>query len=122
MPTYRIKFLDGDDNVRGHHDFIAERDASAILIADWLFEACSEVYQDYELWCGPRYFIPLTKMGISGASLAFRSDREEMHSVQEIVIDMERMLLDSAQIIARSRRLMQATAKLETTLAVRRAR
>ncbi len=121
MPTYRINFLDGDDRISAHHDFVTEKDASAILIADWLFDACSDTYVDYELWCGTRRFIPLTQMGISGASLAFRSDREEMHAVQEIVVDCEHVLLDSAHAVARSRQLLQATTKLENMLSARKA-
>ncbi|HEY1721546.1 MAG TPA: hypothetical protein VGG27_09905 [Magnetospirillaceae bacterium] len=121
MQNYRVNFVDKDSVVLLAQDFEAQTDVSAVLVADWLFDACSEVYSGYELWCGARRFIPLAHMGVSWTSLALSASEDSMRAVQQIVADRERTILESGEVIARSRRLLRATARLETTLATREA-
>lgn len=116
MARYQIVFSEKGEKGQLRDEFTADSDTAAILVADWLFDACSDIFESYELWSGSRHFIPLSQMGITGISLAVRTHAGTSRNVQEIVADRERVMMDSHRAIARSRRLLQESRKLSALL------
>ncbi len=116
MPNYQILFTGKDTATQIRDEFIAESDTTAVLVADWLFDACSETFASYELWSGARQFVPLSQMGISGLTLAMRSKADSTRAVQRIVADRVHVLMGTYESVARSRRLLQEARKLDGLL------
>lgn len=115
MPQYRLYLLDGGHAIQARDEFGAEDDAAAVVIAQCLFDACSDIYQGYELWCGSnRLTSPLDG---SRQAAPFRTLAEITQSTQEVVAERERILLDSAWAITRSQKLVSANRELQHELA-----
>jgi hypothetical protein len=51
MPDYRVYFR-GAAFIHGRHDFVAEDDVAATVMAELLYEACSDRCERFELWRG----------------------------------------------------------------------
>ena len=51
MPGYRLYFIDGKGSIQARQDLAAENDAEALTIAHILWQACSDCYAAFELWC-----------------------------------------------------------------------
>jgi hypothetical protein len=116
--NYRLFFLDRNGAVEARDEFEADSDGAALLIAAQLFDACSEPYADYELWAGARR---LASPGPDGPPAASLDDDEMARSVEMVVVERERVLLDSRWAVARSQRLLEHTNKLLADLQARRA-
>jgi len=116
MADYRVYFLGGKKDIRARDEFQAESDAAALLIAGWAFDACSEFYAGYELWAGTRKLIPEGDTLEPQAKCDGLSSAELSRSVQQIVADRERAMLDSAWSVARSRKLLHDAEVLRDTL------
>jgi hypothetical protein len=117
MPKYRINFLDEQGAIRGRDQFQCDNDVAALLVATKLVDACGEVYHGYELWCAARRVLPISVSVRGGMGSAVR--RDLARSVQEIVLERERVLLDSQGAVAQSQKLVAATNKLLADLARR---
>jgi hypothetical protein len=116
LQTYKVLFFDKNGSVEAQDVFAFENDTGAILIADWLFDACSDLYDGYELRCGSRRFMPLSKLKVSGLSLSIRGDGEATRLAQEIVLEREQILAAASATIARSRRFIRERDKLEAMI------
>jgi len=116
MPSYQILFTGKNTATQIRDEFSAESDTTAILVADWIFDACSETFASYELWSGARQFMPLSQMGVSGLTLSMRSKANSAYAVQRIVADRVHVLMGTHRSIARSRRLLHEARKLKTLL------
>jgi hypothetical protein len=112
LPTYTMIFTD-KDQVRAQDVFTVEYDMGALLIADWLFDACSELYDGYELWRGTRRLKSLPELGVGGLSLAMRSSVDAMRIAQEIVLEREYVLAQASSAIARSKQFIRERNRLE---------
>jgi hypothetical protein len=107
----------GEDGVVQAQDvFTFAHDTGALVIADWLFEACSDLYDGYELWRGSQRFRPLSELAVSGLSLSIRSNGEATRSAQEVVLEREQILAASSATIARSKRFMRESARLKALI------
>jgi len=105
---YRIYFLFGGHFVAAH-DFLAESDHAALALAYALQDACSDGYDDFELWQGARL--------IAGNAVSRRPQRTAHTSdvttrMQEDLLATEEALLSSRRAIAQSRKLLQSTERL----------
>lgn len=117
MQEFRLNFVDHRGAIAAHDTFACDSDVTALLVADRLLDACAEVYQAYELWCGARRVASLAVGGHHGAVPGGPIGRHLARAVQETVLERERILLDSQASIARSQRLVAATNKLLADLA-----
>jgi hypothetical protein len=120
MADYRVFFLDAGNAIQARDEFQVDTDAAAITIADWVFEACSEKYAGYELWCGTRRLMPLAQTDRGRRD--FSRPEDISLSIQQIIADREHVLLDSAWSVSRSRKLIQAAKDLQDHLNSRAAR
>lgn len=103
MATYRMYFLGRTGAILGRDDFAAESDGSAILIAEVLCAACSDVCDGFELWQGTRRVdesFPMRRL-VTVEHIAL--------SAQETVLQREIAIRDSSWVIAGSARLLEQT-------------
>jgi hypothetical protein len=105
---YRIYFLFGGHFVAAH-DFLAQGDNAALALAYALQDACSDGYDDFELWQGGRL--------IAGNAVSRRRQHTPHTSdvtarMQEDLLATEEALLSSRRAIAQSRKLLQSIERL----------
>lgn len=112
---YRIYFRGGTGAIVGREDFAANDDDRALLIAEALCDACSDVCTGYELWQGTRR-IDLDARAGSGRL----SWRRLAPDIQQSVVELEERLHDSSWAVAESRRLLEQTTRLVEEVAKRR--
>ena len=98
MLSYRIYFR-GSGVIVGRDDFKAADDGAALLIACTLRDACSDVCDRFELWNGIRR----VDWRLNSAATSARPNNV---SAEEIVVEREMAIRDSAWQIARSKRLL----------------
>jgi transcriptional regulator with XRE-family HTH domain len=98
---YCVYFLNAEQGIEAAHAVAADDDATALWIAEGLFQACSDVCASFELWHGARNVgsvndgAPPDNKG--GAAIARR---------QTLLVRHEEMLRDSSLRIAKSRQLL----------------
>ena len=92
----------------------AESRADAMWAAYALGHACSDYFEDFDLWDGTNHLLSTdTKF-----SSFFSDSAEEVAAAsQQCLLDVEETLLHSRVAVARSRRLLEATAALRDRLA-----
>ncbi len=114
MADYRIFFLDDRGSIIARDEFSADFDGAAVVVSDGLFDACSDHFGGYELWSGSRR---VTSVGSEAVSLwRGASPNEISQSIQLVIAERERVLLDSGWTIARSTRLLAEAKKLHELL------
>jgi len=112
---YRMYFLHLD-RVLASFDLDAEGEDVAMVLAEALHDACSDVCEDFELWCGLDRIIG----NAAERRWTWPKGWEEISAAnQECLLDREEALLSSRQAVARSRKLLDATARLRRDLASR---
>jgi hypothetical protein len=101
VERFRLFLRDRERLIVGRSDFEAEDAVAAGKVALRIFESCSDACAAYELWCGSSLMASATsRVGQPGADL------DELQ--QNIVVETEIVLRDSAWAIASSRRLLAA--------------
>jgi hypothetical protein len=58
MAGYRLYFLDEAQRITAREEFEADSDENAVAIAHQRYNANSDVYSGFELWCGARRLVP----------------------------------------------------------------
>ncbi len=116
MAEYRIFFLDDHGVIVARDEFKAEFDSAAIQIADMLFDACSDCLGGYELWSGARRILPAGDGQMSRRRNGSQTPSDMSGSIQLIVAERERILLDSHWTVARSTKLLAEAKKLHELL------
>lgn len=112
---YRLFFLDGRAGIQARHEFLAENDAEAKMLAALLFDACSDICAGYELWNYARQIVSTrTGLGMSGRPLTPESISEEW---QRYLLDLEEAFRRSHWRLAKSTRLLEASDLLRKALA-----
>jgi hypothetical protein len=115
MATYRIYFRTASF-IRGRHDFTAEGDAAAMVVAGLLYEACSDLCNLFELWQGGKMVFPAADpMAIATATSAMLTTVR-----QEAVRSHEELIRDSSWTIAESKRLLTRIRQLTDEGVLRR--
>lgn len=108
--AYRMRLSNGDGATLWVF-LQAESRADAIWTAKALAEACSDLFEDYDLWDGASH------LRDPGQSLFFCDSAEEVAAAsQHSLLDVEETLLHSHAALAQSRRLLEATATLRDRL------
>lgn len=104
MGSYRCFFRGRSGAIQGRDDFEANDDVQAMVLAELLGDACSDICDTFELWQGARRVsIPHGKTP---------SPSEITASAQESLILREELIRDSHWMIARSKRLLEQLEKL----------
>jgi transcriptional regulator with XRE-family HTH domain len=96
---YCLYFLNAEQGIEAAHPLEAEDDATALWIAERLYQACSDVCASFELRQGAR--------DVGGAPLA-ETGEAAVTLRQEMLVRHEEALRDSSVRIARSRELLKA--------------
>jgi hypothetical protein len=95
--------LRGDGGILGRHDFEAEDDRAAMILAEVLCDARSDMCGFFELWQGCR------RVGAGYARLVQISASMLNAEMQEAMVRHEETLRDSRWHVAESRRLLELT-------------
>ena len=92
----------------------AESRADAMWAANALRGACSDYFEDFDLWDAPNHLLSAdTKL-----SFFFSDSAEEVATAsQQSLLDTEETLMRSEVAVAHSRTLLEATAALRNRLA-----
>ena len=109
MAPYRVYFLNGNGRIEAGHDFDAESDAVALVVADALCEACSDVCDRFELWQGVRRV----------EKLPVRRDPAVLRDAMEQVLKTARAIGERGGVLAQSKTLAAAMERLEREIAAR---
>jgi hypothetical protein len=110
MPEYRVYFR-GPAGIHGRHDFEAEGDPAATVIAELLYEACSDQCEHFELWRGKIMIYPFALSGPPASGAIVWSSIVALR--QEIVRRNEELIRDSHWTIAKSKQLLMSIRELE---------
>lgn len=112
MVEYRLYFLDGENHVVARVEFEAPSDDLAIRVATVVAEESSDLHSGYMLWHAARQVF--TTEGYGPHAFAHPLTVEPVsREGQRLVTALEQILLDSPWQIAKSPRLLAATARLK---------
>jgi len=107
---YRMRLSNGDGATLWVF-LRAESRADAMWTAKTLAEACSDHFDDYDMWDGAAH------LRDPGPSLFFCDSAEEVAATsQQCLLEVEETILHSHTALAHSRRLLEATAALRDRL------
>ena len=113
MKWYRVYLYDGAGAFQGRDDFEAGDDLAAMVIAENLCDACSDLCETFELWDGVRRvdasFSKLPRPSVRAGQITF--------TAQASLIRCEEAMRNSHWAVARSQRLIE---RLDRLLADRR--
>lgn len=105
MATYRVYFRTRDGFIRGREDFAADDDTTALVMAEIVFESCSDTVQYFDLWCGDRVVLAPRPSALTLL--------EVIEQRQSNIVAMEENIRDGAWAIASSQRLLRTLATIE---------
>jgi hypothetical protein len=111
---YRMR-LSNDDGTTLWIYLQSESRADAMWAANALAGACSDCFEDFDLWDGPNHVLTVN----TEASYFFSfSDRAEEIAAasQQSLLDTEEAILHSEAAVAHSRKLLEATTALRNRL------
>lgn len=109
MAPYRVYFLNQGGRIEAGHDFEAESDAVALVVADALCEACADACDRFELWQGVRRV----------EKLPVRRDPEMLRNAMEQVLKTARAISERGGVLGQSKTLAAAIERLERDIAAR---
>lgn len=109
MALYRLYFLNAGGRIEVGQDFDAASDELALVVADALCEACSDVCDRFELWEG---FRRLEKLPVRG-------DPGLLADAREQILKTARAMRESPGALAGSKTLIAAIERLERDIAAR---
>jgi hypothetical protein len=103
MAWYRVYLYGGSGSFNGRHDFEGADDREAMLVAEHLCEACSDLCETFELWQGVR------RVDTSFSRLPHPSVSAEQINLatQNSLIRSEEAMRNSHWAVAQSKRLVE---------------
>jgi hypothetical protein len=112
LPDYRVYFR-GPALIHGRHDFEALDDAAATVMAELLYEACSDRCERFELWRGATMIYPIAPVGpprsaAIGESPIVALRQEAVRRSLELIRDSHWTIAKSMQLLLRIRELEDA--------------
>jgi hypothetical protein len=115
MAEFRLYFCDADDRIVARAEFCAPDDNAGLSIAATIGEASADTHSGYLLWQGTRFLyssrtaaaLQVRRFTRAGATAAAMTAER-----QDLIIELEESLLRSHWHIAKSLRLLEATARL----------
>jgi hypothetical protein len=114
MNEYRLYFLDEKGAFEARQEFEAPDDAAALMVADFVFHACSDACASFELWQGRR-LVMIAGDGLREAGDAVLTETQVI-DIQHITIGLEEALQRDHWLIARSTTLVNETRQLKEKL------
>jgi len=115
MTEYRLYFLDRNGKIASTIAFDALDDADAMISANILSGACADGHHGYELWCENRR----VRTARGDGNPPTIPLRQLTQTRQRQILGLEETLQRSRLHIARSKRLLEATATLRQLVASR---
>ena len=109
MALYRLYVLNDSGRIESGDDFEAPSDDVALVVADMLCEACSDVCDRFELWQGVRRV----------EKLPVRLEAEPLREAMAQVVKIGRIISDRGGPLAQSRTLKPAIERIEREIAAR---
>ena len=109
LAPYRVYFLNEGGRIEAGHDFEADSDAVALVVADALCEACADTCDRFELWQGVRRV----------EKLPVRRDAELLREAMAEVLKTARTISGRGGVLGQSRTLAAAIERLERDIAAR---
>ena len=107
MASYRVYFLNEGGRIEAGHDFDAESDAVALVVADALCEACADACDRFELWQGVRRV----------EKLPVRRDPDMLRDAMAEVLKAARAINERGGVLGQSKTLKAAIERLERDIA-----
>lgn len=110
MAEFRLYFCDDSDHIIARLEFCAPSDSAGLAVAAIIAEASNDQHCGYTLWREKRVLYSsrdaseLQRRRFGNAPMPFNR--------QELIVQLEENLLDSHWCLARSARLLEATAQL----------
>jgi hypothetical protein len=101
MPSYRIFFRSGKF-IEGRHAFDAQDDGAASMMAELLYEACSDRCNHFELWRGATKILPANQATPPVTSMV----------EQDVVCQHEELIRESTWTVAQSQHLLMRIRQL----------
>ena len=115
---YRIYFLNDSGRIDSAAVVAVETDATAVTMAEHLYDATCELYAGYEVWQNDRR-IAVAKTPCGQKVPQSLADISEQ--MQDSLIDRELALRDSNAYLSQSRRLLERIDRLQHQIAARKA-
>ena len=109
MHGYRIYLLNENAGIEAAKSFFASEDADATEIASSLHEACSDTFKSYELWRGKKRLPSLHQPPKLNTPLKLEV---AVQKHQDAIVDLEEKLQIAFACVNRSRKLLDAYARL----------
>jgi hypothetical protein len=109
VTPYRVYFLNEGGRIEAGHDFDADSDTVALVVANTLCEACADICDRFELWQGVRRV----------EKLPVHRDLEVLRDALEQVLKTARVIGESGGALAQSGTLKAAIEWLEREIAAR---
>jgi len=116
MGWYRLNFLGPRGEIRNSDEFYTQSDDVALLIADGLHEAVSDLYTGWELWQDRRRVF---RCPDSEAPRPAISEISMTTKMQANLLQREEVLQASGAAFARSQRLLERMREVRQTVALR---
>jgi hypothetical protein len=108
---YTVGLIDNRGEFKGRID--AGSDIEALRICFTIHDACSDLYESFELWDGPR----LIAKSYDARSVRRHNERPSLTLKEQLsAVRTEEILLDSSRAIATSRKLLEAMSRLRAAL------
>ncbi|HKW52622.1 MAG TPA: hypothetical protein VJO12_02950 [Stellaceae bacterium] len=103
MKWYRVYFYAEREVFQGRQEFMADDDRTAMVLAELLCDACSDLCETFELWDGARR----VDMSFSRMPRPSVSAEQVAAATQTSLVRTEEALLNSNWALARSKRLIE---------------
>lgn len=108
---YRFYLVDGGDRFQAAEAFSAPDDAQAAAIAGFCHQACSDVFDGFELWRGTDR-VAKYSIALAGAAAAGPAFAEVVRGHQQTILELEDRLQSTFACIRHSKKLLEVTAGL----------
>jgi hypothetical protein len=116
VSRYRIYLLAADDHVQRASDLEAAGDPEALMLAGWLWDACSAIFPAYELWFVARRIFAGRGDVTAGTGIVLT----DLTTKQcDILLDLADTLGTGHDSLVRSERFLACTGQLRSERARR---
>jgi hypothetical protein len=113
MGWYRLYFLSQQGDIRNVDEFSVKTDEHALVLADSLHDAVSDIYAGYELWHDSRRLFRCPNRESTRPFVPQQTITTEM---QASLLKREQILHESASAFARSQKLLERIREVEAVV------
>jgi hypothetical protein len=116
MHSYRIYLLDMNGDIDAAESFSTSTDDEAADVASLVYEASNDVFSGYEIWDGRKCIVSMQSPRANRYKRRNFDAAVERH--QDTVLELEEKLEKAFACVKRSRKLLQATARIRDRMKV----